>query len=227
MDERILDLFCRAGGASVGYCRAGFGYIVGVDIEPQKRYPFEFVQGDALEFLAEHGQDFDVIHASPPCQVYSVTKSLTTKKHPDLVAKTRELLLEVGKPYVIENVPGAPLDNPLMLCGTMFGLRVIRHRLFEIWPETIWFPPFACNHWGKRAPTFRGEQKAAGIKNGDKTFLDKFDFITVAGSCFLKQDAQIAMDIDWMTGAELAQAIPPAYTEYIGKILLERKRATK
>jgi DNA (cytosine-5)-methyltransferase 1 len=207
---KLLDLFCCAGGAAMGYYRAGFTEIVGVDIKPQPRYPFKFVQGDALEYLAKHGQEFDLIHASPPCQAYSTTKSLHKKTHPELIEPTRELLKATGKPYVIENVEGAPLVNPLMLCGTMFpGLRVYRHRLFECNPP-IWFPPIACNH-SFSMPAPKGEYHT----------LEKYEFITCVGHNFQAEAGRIAMQIDWMTRDELAQAIPPAYTKWIGKQMIE------
>lgn len=137
---RVLDLFCCAGGAAMGYHRAGFE-VVGVDLAPQPNYPFEFIQADALEYVAEHGHEFDVRHASPPCQAFSKTRTLHGNTHPELVEPTREALREVGGPYIIENVVGAPLEDPLMLCGSEFGmqapdvdgtpLKLLRHRLFE------------------------------------------------------------------------------------------------
>jgi hypothetical protein len=147
---RLLDLFCGAGGAAKGYFRAGFD-VVGVDISPQKHYPFEFHQSDALEYLSVHWKEFEVIHASPECQGYSQTQYMPGRKpikYKRQVGEVRELLEGIGKPYVIENVIGAPLINPLILCGTMFGLRVFRHRGFES-NHPIYFPPAPCNHWGK------------------------------------------------------------------------------
>lgn len=205
---KLLDLFCGAGGAAMGYHRAGFDEIVGVDIKPQKHYPFKFVLGDAMEYVAAHGVEFDVIHASPPCQAYSVTRSLHSNVYPMLIEKTRAALIKTGRCYVIENVPGAPLLNPLMLCGTMFGLHVIRHRLFECNPQ-IAIAHAVCNHAGKVSK--RG--KISSYKTGE--------FITVAGHNFIADDGRDAMGIDWMTRKELTQAIPPAYTEYIGRKLLE------
>lgn len=197
----------------MGYHRAGFE-VVGIDINPQPRYPFEFHQADALEFVAQHGHRFDVIHASPPCQAYSVTASLSNGNHPELVEETRTALLATGKPYVIENVPGAPLVNPLMLCGSMFpGLRVIRHRLFETLP-VVWWAPAPCQHVGKTAPMFWGDLLANGHRGGSQ--LKRFRYITVAGHNFINADAEQAMQIDWMLNRELAQAIPPAYTEWLG-----------
>ena len=215
---RCLDAFCGAGGAGMGYHRAGFE-VVGVDIKPQKNYPFKFHQGDALDFIAKYGHLFDLIHTSPPCQVYSVTAHLSTKTHPDLVPATREVLRATAKPYIIENVVGSPLIEPLVLCGTMFNLRVLRHRLFEIKPNVV-LPPGPCQHRGKTAPIMWGDQKRNGVASVSK--LDKYQYISVCGSNFIKSDAQIAMDIDWMTSYEMTQAIPPHYTEHIGRELLKK-----
>ena len=153
---RLLDLYCKAGGCSMGYSHAGFE-VVGVDIEPQPRYPFEFVQADAIEYVTAHGHEFDAIHASPPCQRYStMTKGRWQDRvieHPDLIAPTREALKVVGKPYSLENVEGArkELVNPVMLCGTMFDLKtkggsqLRRHRYFELsFPINFLVPP--CQH---------------------------------------------------------------------------------
>jgi len=212
---KILDLFCGAGGAAVGYHRAGFD-VVGVDIKPQPHYPFEFHQADALEFCAEHGREYDIIHASPPCQMYSITKNLKTARgrdHPALIPQTRKALQNNGKPYIIENVKGAPLINPITLCGTMFRLGVIRHRLFEcsfVWPLT---PP-TCKHDGPVCPMW-WTSRCKALARGET-----FNYITIAGKSFLMPEARKAMGIDWMNRDEIAQAIPPAYTEYIGALLL-------
>lgn len=202
----------------MGLHRAGFR-VTGVDIEPQKRYPFEFVQGDALEYCAQHGHKYNLIVAGPPCQLYSILNSLSKGGYPDLVGPTREALQATGRPYIIENVPGAPLENPLMLCGTMFPeLRVIRHRLFECWP-VIWFPPAPCCHLGTASASGRGKSKTneTGYIPGT---LENFDFITVTGSDYIAEAGRVAMGIDWMTKAELSQAIPPAYTEWLGREML-------
>lgn len=209
---RLLEGFCRAGGSGMGYYRAGFE-ITGIDIEPQPRYPFEFIQADALEYIAEHGHKFDVIHASPPCQRFSCMASIhgNSSDHPDLLTPTRKLLRKIGKPYIIENVPGAPLENPIMLCGSMFpGLRVYRHRLFETFPK-IWLSPASCNHQ-YRMPKSGGEFYH---------ILDEDNFITCVGHSFQAASGRIAMQIDWMTRDELAQAIPPAYTQWLGKRIME------
>ena len=203
---RLLDLFCCQGGAGMGYSRAGFE-VVGVDIAPQPRYPFEFHQGDALEYLAAHGHEFDAIHASPPCQDYTSLKSLHGKEYVRLIGPTRDLLKQIGKPYVIENVEGAKSEmvDPLMLCGTMFGLNTLRHRMFETYPP-IYFPPAPCHHYKKVS------------KLGPKPDPDKF--MTVAGHFSGAAEGARALGIDWMSKAGLAQSIPPAYTEFIGRHLL-------
>lgn len=200
----------------MGLHRAGFT-VTGVDIEPQKRYPFEFVLGDALKYCAKYGHKYDLIVAGPPCQLYSVTAPLSKGDYPDLVGPTREALQATGKPYIIENVPGSPLENPLMLCGTMFPeLRVRRHRLFECWPS-LWFPPAPCYHWGKcgnqRLLNERGKRVTQSFKN--------CDFLSITGNGYIVTDGRIAMDIPWMTVVELSQAIPPAYTEWLGHEMLK------
>jgi DNA (cytosine-5)-methyltransferase 1 len=205
---KLLDLFCGAGGCSVGYSRAGFTDIVGVDVKPMPRYPFTFVQGDALEYLAAHGHEFDAIHASPPCQCYTALRSVCgNKEYPDLVAPTRAALEATGKPWVIENVPGAPLNNPIRLCGAMFpGLRVYRHRLFE------------SSH-AITAPVHPDHViRSTGTQRGRKSHYEAGGFITITGDVGTYCGG--AMEIDWMNGNELSQAIPPAYTEFIGKQLV-------
>jgi DNA (cytosine-5)-methyltransferase 1 len=207
---KLLDLFCGAGGAGMGYHRAGFN-VTGVDIRPMPRYPFAFIQADALEYLAEHGAEYDVIHTSPPCQAYSVTSAMPgVGQYPELVEPVRELLISIGKPYIIENVPGAPLINPIELCGTMFDLPLIRHRRFETRPP-IWFPPapHACKHL------------YTASSRSYSTFANGATAITVAGHNYILEEGKQAMGIDWMTNRdELSEAIPPAYTEWIGKQIL-------
>jgi len=201
----LLDLFCGGGGAGEGYHRAGFN-VVGVDINPQPRYPFEFHQADALEYLADHWMNFDVIHASPPCQRYArITRISSKNDHPDLLQPTIDALIATGKPYIVENVPGAPMINYMMLCGTMFGLNVFRHRLFVTNPMML-MSPAMCNHY---------DRSSNGGRNGDQKHPEA-KFITVTGSVSPIRKAEEAMGIDWMNRKELTQAIPPAYTEWIG-----------
>jgi DNA (cytosine-5)-methyltransferase 1 len=202
MKPRLLDLFCCAGGAGAGY--AEYFDVTGVDIKPQPHYPFCFIQADALAFLdtADLSQ-FDVIHASPPCQLYSVTHSIRKNVHPDLVESVRRCLKASSKPYVIENVPGAPLPASIILCGTMFGLKVFRHRLFE--SNILLFAPYACKH-------------EDSVKNGN--------MVSVFGNGdwrknYTLERGSLAMGIDWMTLKELSQAIPPAYTRWIGQFLYD------
>lgn len=198
---KILDLFCKAGGASAGYAHSWVTEIRGVDITHQKRYPFEFIQANALE-VPELIEWADFIHASPPCQHFSVqTKQHgTMDEHPDLVAPIREILKASGKPYVIENVPGAPLENPILLCGSMFGSKQLRrHRLFE-----CSFPVYQpkCNHGIQgRCISVTGHAGGKSTRDGDR----------LGSTTVWKR----IMDIDWMTGNELAEAIPPFYTKYL------------
>lgn len=186
----------------MGYHQAGFE-VVGVDINQQPKYPFEFHQADALDFLRDHGHEFDAIHASPPCQAFtSATKQWRAegKEYIDLVAETREGLNMVAHPWVIENVVGAPLIDPIMLCGAMFGLKTYRHRLFESNQE-IYAPP----HPAHDAP----QAKMGRVP-------EEGEFIQVVGHFSGVPFAREAMGIDWLGQKELAQAIPPAYTEFIG-----------
>lgn len=198
---RLLDLFSGAGGAARGYQEAGF-HVTGVDIKPQPRYAGDvFIQADALEYVAAHGQEYDAIHASPPCQAYSITKSIHVgHQYPDLVAATRQALIAIGKPWIIENVPGAPLKWPVMLCGTMFGLTLYRHRLFE--SSHLLLVPMHGEH-PEECP-----KVGYGASPGG--------YMTVAGHFSGMAQAKRCMGIDWMTRAELAQAIPPAYTQHLG-----------
>ncbi len=208
---RLLDLFCGAGGAAMGYSRAGFDEIVGVDIKPQPRYPFSFIEGDALEYCRVHGQEFDAIHASPPCQTYSKTRKILEGKGlvnrgRDLVAATRAVLSEHS--YVMENVPGAPLIAPLRLCGMMFELGVLRHRLFETSFSVS--EPVHPTHDG-------GTNSHRGYSHGAK-------YVTVGGHNYNVPRGREAMGIPWMSRDELNEAIPPAYTEYVGQYLLTHLR---
>jgi DNA (cytosine-5)-methyltransferase 1 len=187
---RLLDLFCGAGGAAMGYHQAGFE-IVGVDIKPQPHYPFEFHRANALTFPLD---GFDAIHASPPCQHYAnVTRWRgDPDDHPDLIAPIRERLIAAGNPWVIENIFEAPIRPDFVLCGSMFGLRVRRHRLFETsWGNPILQPP--CSYHGRLLPF---------MHKGERAYAD-------------------AMGCTWMTKEEAREAIPPAYTRFIGEQLLQ------
>jgi DNA (cytosine-5)-methyltransferase 1 len=219
---RLLDLYCKAGGASKGYADAGFD-VVGIDIKKQKRYPYEFIQADCLEILQDldYLRTFDVIVASPPCQTHSRTKHLrdaqggTTTKL-DLIPQTREALIASGVPYVIENVPGAPLINPVQYCGSSFGLKVRRHRLFE---SSIEITGSVCKHKEQGKPI-----GVYGAMNDTAQGLDKATGKYVIGGSTAKsiEEARSAMGIDWMIWGELVEAIPPAYTYAIGKQLLDK-----
>lgn len=213
---RALDLFCGGGGASMGLYRAGFE-VTGVDIEPQPHYPFRFIRADAL-MPPLRIDDFDLIWASPPCQASSILRQLPwlkDKAYPQLIPQTRELLMRSGRPYVIENVPGAPMAG-FTLCGRNFGLPCFRHRVFE----TSFFA-FSPPHAKHRETIGRGRvlnDRGKGSLNASSArgSWGKGGVITVAGHQFKKCDGQRALGIDWMTRAEMAQAIPPAYAEFIG-----------
>lgn len=206
---RLLDLYCGAGGASMGYHRAGFK-VVGVDWKPQPNYPFEFHQADALEYPYE---GFDAIHASPPCEAHSRITGKHRINHSDLIPATRTRLSESGLPYIMENVEGAPLNNYFVLCGSMFNLEVRRHRLFEA--SFLVLAP-SCNH---AAQTGEYYSLCWANRKAGKTspVVGVYGNINYAGEFELRCKA---MGIDWMSNAELVKAIPPAYTEFIGKQLI-------
>lgn len=210
---RLLDLFCGAGGASVGYHRAGFD-VVGVDIAPQPNYPYEFHQSDVLDLTLGDLAGFDVIHASPPCQRFSdlAHRNGNGSDWPDLVRPIRWLI--GSKPYVIENVEGAPLINPIMLCGTMFDeLRVLRHRLFESNLPLV-APPHVTPH----PLVFTHDKRKAhyGLLDQDQSFVQ----VTGGGNATLANKLD-AMGAWWMNSHhEVNESIPPAYTEFIGGQLL-------
>ena len=210
---RLLDLFCGAGGAAMGYHRAGFD-VVGVDIAPQPHYPFEFHQGDALDYLAAHWQEFDAIHASPPCQASTALTKGTNRGrlYVNLIPATREMFAQIDAPTVIENVQGSDVRRDLTLCGEMFGLGVIRHRYFEL------------GGWSAEQPRHRPHRgRVSGYRHGQW-----FDgpYVAVYGDGGGKGSVpewQHAMGIDWTdVRKSIAEAIPPAYTEYVGRQLIER-----
>ena len=259
---RLLDLFCGAGGAALGYSRAGFE-VVGVDIKPQPNYPFTFHQGDALEFLAAHGSEYDAIHASPPCQGYSIMNNLPWlrgRDYPLLILPVLEMLEALGKPYMIENVMGARHGAKGLakrgieahglkagwLCGGMFGLPFYRHRLFAT--NWAWFQPGHPMHQRRilagraRDIVFPPVGKSRGQRQGMNRGLDGHLSLTPplcestltnwrngngaqangvgVGHAKGWQLAAEMMGIDWMKRAELTQAIPPVYTEFIATVLI-------
>lgn len=211
MGYRLLDLFSGAGGAAEGYHRAGFDEIVGVDIREQPNYPFPFLWADAMDTVEMiTAGDFDAIHASPPCQRWSAQGSRYDRgKHPDYITPLRPILEAIGTPWVIENVEKAPLLNPIKLCGSSFGLNLRRHRNFE-----TSFPLFAqpCAH-----KVVNG--KFMVYEHG-KWYETRFAKVYGSGGGKGKEHWAEAMGIDWMTNEEIVEAIPPAYTEFIGRQLI-------
>lgn len=207
---KILDLCCGAGGAGLGYYGSGFD-VVGVDIVPQPRYPFEFVEADVMdEDIWELAEEFDAIHTSPPCQSYSKNVKHLSKPKPKLIARLRHILVDLGKPYVIENVPGAPLQCPVELCGHHFGLRVKRHRLFEC-NFPVMQPRCDCDRITEERINPRGT-------NGILRIREEFPY-TGPDRVFAE-----AMGVPWMHRGESREAIPPVYTRYIGQYLRRELR---
>jgi DNA (cytosine-5)-methyltransferase 1 len=210
---KLLDLFCCAGGAGAGYVKAGFD-VIGIDIKPQPNYPFPFIQADALGLDPKFIALFDAVHASPPCQSYSdlAKRNGNADDWPRLIEPVRAMLKKSGLPYVIENVDGAPMLDPVVLCGTMFpGLRVLRHRLFEAnFPISV--PPHGKH---PKVHTFDKRKSHYGKTDDMRDFVQ----VTGGGNCSVAA-AKDAMGIDWMTKNELNESIPPAYAQYIGKQLL-------
>ena len=211
---RLLDLFCCAGGAGIGYTRAGFE-VIGIDIKPQPNYPLPFIQTDALQLDPKFLATFDAIHASPPCQSYSdlAKRNANADEWPRLIEPVRAMLKRTALAYVIENVDNAPLIDAVTLCGTMFpGLRVLRHRLFEANFKII-PPPHKKQH--PKVHTFDKRKSHFGKTNDMRDFVQ----VTGGGNCSIAA-ARDAMGIDWMTKGEINESIPPAYTEFVGKELL-------
>jgi hypothetical protein len=207
MTYKLLDLFCGVGGAGAGYSKAGF-HVTGVDHIDQPNYGGDnFIKADALDYLMKNGRLYDAIHASPPCQAFSSMSAIHNRKHPDLIKDTRTLLNIVSKPWIIENVPSAPLEHHLMLCGTMFNLgygkkSLIRHRSFEIGKWGTDFNPPPCKHT-------KDSICIVGHGGTDKNHHSPWIW-------------KKALGIEWGTDrSQLAQAIPPAYTHFIGTYLLQ------
>ena len=213
---KLLDLFCGAGGASAGYDAAGFD-VTGVDIKPQVRYPFRFIEADALTFPLE---GYEVVHASPPCQAYSQARHMRGYEHPDLIPPTRKRLQAWGGPWIMENVPGSPLETFITLCGLALGLNVKRHRWFE---SNVAFLVPGCprKHPGDWVSVFGhavfGRGRAAGKTKGGHNSISRPHLGLQLG--------QESMGIGWMTMRELSEAIPPAYTEFLGGQLIGSLRS--
>jgi DNA (cytosine-5)-methyltransferase 1 len=202
----LLDLFCGAGGAAMGYHRAGFD-VVGVDIKPQPHYPFPCIQADALMLSASDLEMYDAIHASPPCQRWlGVPFAKGEGEYPDLIAPIRELLVKTSRPHVIENVPEAPLDG-FILCGATFGLPLVRHRRFETSFDVGMVPSMCRQRSWRRGTAHRGT----------------YPFAHGAWRPAWRTHVMPAV-WPWMTIEETHDAIPPAYTEFIGTQLLEHLR---
>jgi DNA (cytosine-5)-methyltransferase 1 len=216
---RLLDLFCGAGGAGMGYHRAGFD-VVGVDIDPQPHYPFEFVQGDAAGDLTSYGWwEFDVIHASPPCQAYSTMGNRARRPAPDWLTSTIRTLGQLGLPYVVENVAGAKrlMPNAFVLAGGMFGLRVHRPRYFV--SNVLVLVPAMTR------PPVHGYGVYGRDHDGRRLWSRKRNNGTYRAPSTL-EEAQAAMGMDWADWHGTKEAVPPAYTEWIGTQLLQHLEAS-
>lgn len=209
--KKLLDLYCGGGGASLGYERAGFD-VTGVDNVLQRKYRGKFILSDAIEYVLQHGHEYDCIHASPPCQKYSLAAMqhrISGKEYPDLISETRDALRKTGKPYIIENVQGAPLLNPIVLCGSMFEsyaggvLRTYRHRLFE--SNLPLYAP-KCVHNYPQA------------KMGRRAKAN--EFIQFVGHYTDADIVREMLGLEWLSKKEISQCVPPQYTEFLGKQIL-------
>lgn len=200
---KLLDLYSCQGGAAFGFEQAGFD-VTGIDIEDQPRHKGNFIKSDAIEFLMDNYKDYDFVHASPPCQEYSMSSMqfrVAGKSYPDLISATRNALILTGKPYSIENVPGAPLINPIVLCGTMFNIPTYRHRLFE-------------TNWNLKQP-IHPAHTAKNAKMGRK--IKEGEFIQYVGHFSGVKYVQEFTGCYWMNQYGLAQSIPPQYSKYVGE----------
>lgn len=200
-----LDLYCGAGGAAVGYARAGF-YVIGVDVDDQPNFPFTFYKANAFHILIPEFVSF--VHASPVCKGFlKFNTPNENRNYPDEIPDMRRKLEKSGKSFMIENVLGSPLRNPTLLCGTMFGLNTARHRLFESNLFLLSPPHNRCPAHGR---------------HGRHGYCEDGKYIFVTGGAAANPRAKEAMGIDWMNGKELSQAIPPAYTEFLGQQILKQ-----
>lgn len=220
MKPRGLDLFCCEGGASAGYEAAGIS-MEGVDIKPRRRYPYPFHLADALEFPLD---GYDFIHASPPCQAHTQAQRLQGRTHPELIAPIRDRLIAWGGPWVIENVPGAPLRKDLVLCGSQFGLRwedcvLYRHRWFESNVPLPFFPPMDCLHDAPAISIF-GHTVLGASRVVGKTYKHPNERVHLG-----VEAGRAVMGAPWMSREGLSEAIPPVYTQFIGEHLLNALKA--
>jgi DNA (cytosine-5)-methyltransferase 1 len=208
---RVLDLYCCQGGAAKGYADAGCD-VTGVDVALQPRYPYPFVQADAIDFVREHGGEFDFIHASPPCQFDSDCQRIQSNSHPDLIGPTRAALEATGRPWVIENVRGAlpKLRTPVLLCGTMFGLATYRHRYFETGGGFHLVQPRHLRHTVPQAKM--GRPVPPGHYG---QFIGNFSGVSLARE---------VMDVAWMNRDGIRECIPPAYTQWTGTAFLASRQ---
>jgi DNA (cytosine-5)-methyltransferase 1 len=207
---RLLDLFCCQGGASAGYAAAGFD-VTGVDLQPQPRYPYRFIRADALDYARHHAAEYDAVHASPPCQAHSNAQRIRNRAHPELIAPLRDILVGLGIPYIIENVVGAPLIDPVELCGSMFALRTYRHRIFE--SSITLTAPVHPPH--QRRQTKMGR----ALRDGD-WYHAVGNFSNVG---YVRRD----MQVPWMNRDGIRESIPPAYARHVGHQLMESLTTAK
>jgi DNA (cytosine-5)-methyltransferase 1 len=208
----VLDTYCKQGGASMGYYLAGFD-VIGVDLDDQPVYPFPFIQGDAVEYIRTHGAEYDLLAGSPPCRRYTKAQRIRGNEHPDLIPPTREAMESTGRPWIIENVEGAPLLDAVTLCGAMFGLRTYRHRLFE-----SSLPLGTKLHPRHTAPVAKMGRR---VQPGE--------FMHIVGNFTGAELAREIMQMPWATRDGLRDAIPPAYSRFLGtqaaeQILAKRSR---
>lgn len=199
---KLLEVYCSAGGSSVGYQRAGWE-VDGVDIMPQRHFPFRFFKADAVEFIYEHGHRYDAIVGGPVCKRYSKTWRIQTLDHPTQIPATRAAMVASGKPYIIENVEDAlpELLTPMLLCGQDFGLHTYRHRLFESNVRLV--------RPGSHAPHIKPTVKMGRA-------LRPGDYYHAVGNFSSVEIIRADMGVEWMNRQEIAQCIPPSYTQYLG-----------